>query len=196
MTLASDQLARMRAMNGRYHRQFFGDVRFTTVASIALFAAGSALDPRLVTLVPLVALMGAAQTAFDASYLIFSRQYSTRLEQYLNASLDRELLIAHRMEDAYVFPLDKRKIVSIATGTGFTWFGFMTAFYTAIGAVVFLVGAAIGFVALADRTPVLAVAYAVAIASLTLATLATGWWWFVSGVGERRLRETLDTVFG
>ena len=57
------------------------------------------VDRWLFLAIPIVALIGAAQTAFDASYLIFSRQYATRLEHMLNRELGRDILIAHRLEE-------------------------------------------------------------------------------------------------
>jgi hypothetical protein len=191
--LAADQLARMRGMNALYHRRFFSDIRFTATAVLALLAAGAAIDRALFLAVPFVALLGACQTAFDASYLIFSRQYATRLERYLNAALGRDVLIAHRLEDAYLFPLDVRKVVTVPLSGGFTWFGFMTLLYTALGVIAFATGAGLGAPALPEGT--VTVAYWTSLGALTAGALATGGWWFVGGVGERRLAAVLDRAF-
>jgi hypothetical protein len=193
--LAVAQLGRMRAMNAKYHARFFADIRYSITASLALFVSAAALDGRLLALIPLVAVIGAAQTAFDASYLIFSRQYATRLERWLNQELSTEVLVANRLEEAYLFPLDKPKVVTLAWGSGFTWFGFMTAFYTVIGASVFVVGLVGGAGAIASSNRVFSVAYVLAMAVITLLTLGAGWWWFLGGVGERRLRQILDETF-
>lgn len=182
-------------MNSKYHARFFADVRYSVTASLALFVAAAALDGRLLALIPLVALIGAAQTAFDASYLIFSRQYATRLERWLNQELGTGVLVANRLEDAYLFPLDKPKIVTLAWGNGFTWFGFMTAFYTVIGASVFTVGLFGGAQAIASTNRLMSVVYLLAMTVITLLTLGVGWWWFPGGVGERRLRQILDETF-
>ncbi len=182
-------------MNAKYHARFFADIRFTTLTSLALFVAGAAVDVRLIAFVPLVALIGAAQTAFDASYLIFSRQYAGRLEAWLNAHADEPVLVAAHLEDAYLFPLDSKKVVTLAFGSGFSWFGFMTAFYTVIGALVFLVGLGIGATALGSQSPPLAVLYLLGMIGLTLVTLGFGWWWFVAGTGEKRLTDVLNERF-
>ena len=92
ITIALQQLSRMRGMNAMYHRQFFSDVRFTTVTLLALFVAGAAVDPWIFLAVPFVALLGAMSTAFDASYLIFSRQFATRLEQFINVRTGSDVL--------------------------------------------------------------------------------------------------------
>lgn len=193
--LAAAQLRRMRAMNGKYHARFFSDIRFTMVSVLALFALGAAVDARLAAFVPLVALVGAAQTAFDASYLIFSRHYAARLERWLNEHSDETVMVAADLEDAYLFPLDTTKVVTLAFGGGFTWFGFMTAFYTTIGVVMYLIGLGIGATTLASQSGPLAALYVLSMVGLTLLTLGAGWWWFVAGTGERRLRTVLDQHF-
>jgi hypothetical protein len=193
--LAAAQLGRMRGMNAKYHSRFFTDIRYSVTAGLALFVAAAALDGRLLALIPLVALIGAAQTAFDASYLIFSRQYATRLERWLNQERGTAVLVANRLEDAYLFPLDKPKVVTLAWGAGFTWFGFMTAFYTVIGASVYTVGLIGGAREIAASSRLMAVVYLLTMGAITLTTFGVGWWWFLGGVGERRLRQILDEAF-
>lgn len=197
VTVAREQLARMRGMNAAYHRRFFSDIRYTTVLILAVFAAGYAIDRRLLLAVPVLALMGAVQTAFDASYLIFSRHYSSRLEQLINRKIGSEVLVAHRMEDVYLFPLDRRKIVTLAIGAGgFTWFGFVTAFYTVIGIGAYVAGVAGALPVIGNELGVNAgTIYLIGLASVTVATVAVGIWWFPGGEGERRLRAVLDHSF-
>lgn len=191
--LAAAQLARMRGMNAAYHNRFFSDIRFTLVIELLLLAGGLAIDTRLYLAVPVVALMGAVQTAFDASYLIFSRQYATRLERYLNRELGTDVLVAHRLENAYLFPLDSKKIVTLPLGTPYTWFGFMTFFYTSMGIGAYLVGLVASWDVLTGWAPRwFAIAYLAALGAMTIAALFVGWRWFVTGEGERRLKEILD----
>ena len=192
LSIAAAQLERMRGMNAAYHRRFFADVRFTVLVIGGLFAAGALGDRRaslLFLLIPAAALIGACQTAFDAYYLIFSRHYAASLERFINTRLGEEVLVAHRMEEAYMFPLGGAKMVTLAPGKGFTWFGFMTAFYTVIGAASYAVGLWLGIDALGPGP--LRVLYLVFLGALTLSALATGGWWFVAGAGERRLARVL-----
>lgn len=184
----------MRGMDAAYHRRFFADVWITTGAVLALFVAGTAFDSRIFLAVPIVALLGANQTAFDASYLTFSRLYATRLEQVINTLLGDEVLIAHRLEDAYLYPLGARKIVTIPIRGPMTWFGFMTAFYTVLGASAYLVGLVLGMRSLLGHALVSAL-YLVALMLMTVSSLAFGGWWFVGGVGERRLETILSETF-
>lgn len=193
---ANGQLARMRGMNAMYHRRFFSDIRFTAVAVLAMLVAGAAIDRWLFLTIPFIALLGAASTAFDASYLIFSRHYAARLEQHINEHSERPLLVAHELEDTYLFPLNDRKIVTLGFGAGFSWFGFMTAFYTVLGGLAYLVGLGLSLDVLSDSPGNYALPYLVVLASLTIAALVVGGWWFVGGTGEERLVAVLDRRFG
>lgn len=187
--LAAQQLARMRGMTALYHRQFFSDVRYTLTAGLALVVAAMVWDRRIFALVPIVALIGAAQTAFDASYLIFARHYARSLEQYLNGRLDDEVLVAARLEDTYLFPLDRPKLVTLPLSGGLTWFGFMTALYTLVGVGFFAVGMAQAWTQLTEPWNVW---YVVAVGALAVVALVVGFRWFWGGAGERRLRSVLD----
>lgn len=190
--LAAEQLRRMRGMTRYYHRRFFVDIQFTVVVVLALFAVAMFGAEDLYLAVPVVALLGAAQTAFDASYLIFSRHYAARLERFLNDQAGARVLVAADLENTYLFPLDRRKIVTLAAGKGFSWFGFMTALYTLVGVSAYLVG----IVAAAQQLEggYLAI-YLTALLGVTATTLIVGLWWFVGGEGERRLRAVLDGAF-
>ena len=188
--LAHAQLKRMRGMVGYYHRRFFADTRFVLLVGLALVVAAAAVDERLIALVAPVALLGAAQTAFDASYLTFARQYARTLEDWLNGQAGVEVLVAARMEDTYLYPLDRRKVVTIPAGAP-TWFSLMTALYTVLGIAAFA-GGVVASIAVLDEAWL--PWYLGVLGLLTLAVLGVGLWWFVGGVGERRLAEVLADV--
>jgi hypothetical protein len=192
LRIAATQLARMRGMNAAYHRRFFVDIQFSVVVIVALTIAGFGGIEEVFLLVPFVALLGAAQTAFDASYLIFSRHYATALEHRINRELGSEVLVANRLEEDYLFPLNKKKVVTLAPGGGFTWFGFMTGFYTLLGIAAFVVAIALGWDVLTDAGGAVTALYLAVLGILGAVTLATGWWWFVGGEGERRLEAILS----
>ena len=191
-TIAAQQLGRMRGMIRYYHERFFADIQYTTLATIVLFLAGWWGVGEAFLLIPVVSLMGAALTAFDASYLIFARHYAAKLERDINAELGREVLLAAKLEDSYLFPLNRVKIVT-ASMSPFTWFGFMTLFFTAIGVITFGFGLALGMPVLTDHGSIWLAWYLTLLAVLTVTTLIVGWWWFVSGVGEKRLSDILET---
>ncbi len=191
--LAARQLGRMRGMTVEYHRRFFGDIRLAVILTTALFVVGFWDVPEAFLLVPVVALYTSVQTAFDASYLIFARQYAARLERYLNDATGTRIHVGAAMEDAYLFPLDVRKVVTAAGGRGFSWFGFVTLFQTMLGVGVAGFGLALGWSAvLADAAAGWRWSYLGVLGALTLASVAAGVWWFVGGEGERRLRTVLE----
>ena len=194
--MASAQLSRMRGMTALYHRRFFFDVNITTVLILALLVVGWFGAEPAFLVVPVVALMGAVQTAFDASYLIFARWYAAYLERYLNERLGERIHVAAELEAAYLFPLGSLKIVTIPVGGGFSWFSFVTIFYTVLGAFAYLFGLVLGWGALVDAPVGVAVLYGVGLFGVTFAGFVVGVWWFATGVGERRLQQVLDTQFG
>lgn len=191
------QLSRMRGMTALYHKRFFFDVNFTTVAVVVLLVVGWWGVPEAFLLVPVVALIGAVATAFDSSYLTFARWYATYLEGYLNRIVGERIHVAAELEATYLFELGTPKIVTIPIRGEFTWFSFVTIFYTLVGATAYVFGLALGWEVLMDTAPpAMAASYLVALLGLTVAALGFGVWWFVGGVGERRLASILEERFG
>ena len=194
--LAADQLSRMRGMTAMYHRRFFFDVNLTTVLLLALFVVGWWQIDEAFLLVPVVALIGAVATAFDSSYLVFARWCAAYLESYLNDRIDDRILVGSDLEGAYLFPLGTPKIVTIPVSGGFSWFSFVTVFYTTTGVLAYVFGLILGWGVLATAPTGALALYLIGLFGLTLAALLCGIWWFVSGEGERRLRSVLDDRFG
>lgn len=192
--LATEQLARMRAMTGYYHRRFFADTRFTLVVGLGVVVVAAAVEPGFVAVLAPVALLGAAQTAFDASYLTFARHYARALEGWLNRRAGTDVLVAAGLEDTYLYPLDRPKLVAIALDRAPTWFGVMTALYTLAGVAAYAFGMWATWEALGGGRS--ARLYVAVLGVVTALALVAGLWWFVGGVGERRLRAVLDPVFG
>lgn len=193
LSVARDQLRRMRSMTALYHRRFFADVWFTIAAYLGVLAVGhSGAEPMFVVL-PFVALFGAVITAFDASYLIFARQYATRLEGFINSRLGSAVLVGALLENAYLFPLDAAKVVTVRPGRDFSWFGFVTAFFTLLGAGGYALGIALAVDALETASAV--TLFLISLLPLTAVTLVAGLWWFPFGTGESRLRSVLDDAF-
>lgn len=191
--MAARQLDRMRGMTLEYHRRFFSDVRMVLLVTVALFVVGFWGVTAAFLLVPVVALYGAVQTAFDASYLIFARHYAARLERLLDARTGSSIHVGAALEDTYLFPLDETKIVTAAIGPGFSWFGFVTLFYTALGAASAGFGIALGWsLHLGQQPAIWRFAYVATLGILGAAAVGAGLWWFVGGEGERRLGGVLD----
>lgn len=182
LTVVQEQLQRMRQMNKYYHHQFLIDVRFLFIISILLLIVESTIK---FYLIPFVSLFGAVLLAFHAHYLIFSRNFSDFLEQKINNMLGEELLIAHKLENKYFFPIQDRKIVVAGFGSSFSWFGFVTLFITSYGIGFFIYGLLnIQF----STSPI----YLTLLLVSSLITLIIGYWWFVYGEGEKRLRRIYE----
>ena len=199
--LASDQLRRMRGMTRYYHQRFFSDTRAVAVGVLALFVLGWSLAPEAFLLIPVVAVLGANQAAFDSSYLIFARHYAAELEALLNRSVGSRVLVAAEMETAYLFPLNTTKIVTIPWGPSggsgqFSWFGWMTALYTLLGVLATCAGLLLGWPTLQDAGAAWTGFYVGSLGATLVASLAVGWWWFFRGAGEARLRSVFDTPLG
>ena len=194
--LAEQQLRRMRGMTGLYHKQFFRDITITTVLVLALFVVAWWEVPQAFLLVPVVALIGAVQTAFDCSYLIFARWYAAYLERYLNEQAGERILVAASLESTYLFPLGSRKIVTIPLGAGFSWFSLVTILYTVIGIVAYLFGLVLGWDTLTSASSTIQALYLIPLIGITVLVLIVGIWWFVGGEGERRLEAVLENEFG
>ena len=111
-------------------------------------------------------------------------------------SMRRQILVGAELEDRFLFPLAKPKKAAAEPNSGFTWFGWMTFLYTALGALAFTAGVILGWSVLDDAGTGWTTFYLSGLGSLTVGSLAVGSWWFVAGTGERRLREVLETRFG
>ena len=186
ITIYKDQLNRMRSMNRYYHDQFLLDVRVLFILN-TIFIFLSFENDNAFYLLPLISLFGSVLLSFHAYFLIFSRQYTEFIEIKINKEFDQEILIAHKLENEYFFPINDKKIVVAILGKGFTWFSFVTLFITAYGFGTFL------FSSYQIYIKNLGLAYFYVIIGLLLVTTFIGVWWFVSGTGEQRLKKVFET---
>ena len=185
ITIYKDQLNRMRSMNRYYHDQFLLDVRVLFILN-TIFIFLSFENDNAFYLLPLISLFGSVLLSFHAYFLIFSRQYTEFIETEINKEFDQEILIAHKLENEYFFPINDKKIVVAILGKGFTWFSFVTLFITTYGIGTFL------FSSYQVYTKNLGLVYFYVIIGLLLVTTFIGVWWFVSGTGEQRLKKVFE----
>ena len=105
------------------------------------------------------------------------------LKKKINSEYDEDVLIAHELENDYFFPTQERKIVVAVFNKGFTWFSFVTFFITLYGISSFIW----------SMTQIynndLNMNYIYLVSTITFITLVIGYWWFVSGTGEKRLER-------
>ena len=185
ITILNNQLSRMRSMNKYYHDQFLFDVRILFFFTI-IFHYLALTNNTAYMLIPFVSLFGSVLLSFHAHYLIFSRNYSEFIEIKLNNILGNDVLIAHKLENSYLFPIKDRKIVVAKLGSDFSWFGYVTLFITFIGISSYVYS----IVSLLNSE--ISLYYYIFIALITLITLIIGIWWFLLGNGENRLEKVFD----
>ena len=185
ITILNNQLSRMRSMNKYYHDQFLFDVRILFFFTI-IFHYLALTNNMAYMLIPFISLFGSVLLAFHAHYLIFSRNYSEFIEIKMNKILGNDVLIAHKLENKYLFPINDRKIVVAKLGSEFTWFGFVTLFITFIGISSYVYS----IVKLLNTD--INTNYYIFIGLITLITLIIGIWWFLLGNDENRLEKVFD----
>ena len=185
ITILNNQLSRMRSMNKYYHDQFLFDVRILFFFTI-IFHYLALTNNTAYMLIPFVSLFGSVLLSFHAHYLIFSRNYSEFIEIKLNNILGNDVLIAHKLENSYLFPIKDRKIVVAKLGSDFSWFGYVTLFITFIGISSYVYS----IVCLLNTE--ISLYYYLFIALITLITLIIGIWWFLLGNGEKRLEKVFN----
>tara|TARA_X000000368_G_scaffold118846_1_gene92968 strand:- start:184 stop:759 length:576 start_codon:yes stop_codon:yes gene_type:complete len=185
INILNNQLSRMRSMNKYYHDQFLFDIRI--LFFFTLFFHYLAFSNNMVyMLIPFISLFGSVLLAFHAHYLIFSRNYTEFIEINMNNILGSDVLITHKLENNYLFPIKDKKIVVAKLGKEFTWFGYVTLFITFIGISSYVYS----IIKLLNTNTGLY--YFIFIGLITLITLIIGIWWFLLGNGEKRLEKVFD----
>ena len=172
-------------MNRYYHDQFLLDVRILFILN-TVFIFLSLNNKNALYLIPLISLFGSVLLSFHAYFLIFSRHYSEFIEKRINSEYDENILIAHELENDYFFPTQERKIVVAVLNKGFTWFSFVTLFITLYGISSYIW--AMSQILNND----LNMMYIYLVSTITFITLVIGYWWFVSGTGEKRLEKVFN----
>ena len=173
-------------MNRYYHDQFLLDVRILFIFN-TVFIFLSLNNKNALYLIPLISLFGSVLLSFHAYFLIFSRHYSEFIEKKINSEYDEDVLIAHELENDYFFPTQERKIVVAVLNKGFTWFSFVTLFITLYGISSFIWS----MIQIVNND--LNMNYIYLVSTITFITLVIGYWWFVSGTGEKRLERVFRT---
>jgi hypothetical protein len=188
------QLRRMRAMNFKYHALFFRQINFW-IAIVALLLVASLLPPlrAAIFLVPYLILYAAMQGAFHFHYIILARRYARALEHKLNALHGYNGLIAHQLEDAYLFPLDVPRFVGVNFGNALSFFSVITLHYGIAGTVLW----ALALYRAAQLIPALAPDFAPLQFYLpvtliwTLANMLYLAWYFIGQRDEKRVEQIL-----
>ena len=185
ITIYKEQLSRMRSMNKYYHDQFLIDVRVLFVLN-TVFIYLSLGNLNSLYLIPLISLFGSVILSFHAYFLIFSRQYTQFIEKRINNEYSEDILIAHELENEYFFPINQKKIVVAVLNKGFTWFSFVTLFITFYGVSTY------SWSIMQMFNKGMNIYFIYFILFITFVTLSVGFWWFLSGTGEKRLERVFE----
>jgi hypothetical protein len=196
LRLLEGQLGRMRGMLSSYYALFF---RFTTTGLIAvgvLFVA-SFWGPTQAAalLLPFVILYVGFHASYLFSYVIFARTFAAALERRINRHLGVDLLVAHRLEEAYFGAPGDPKLVAASLRRPLTFLSAETWHFTIAGAALFVVGALVGNVTaqrLGDPWAQLYLPVVVGWALLNGAYLA---WYFIGRRDQRAIERVLADAY-
>ncbi len=132
------QLERMRGMHYGYYVQFFQATHLFTVLTLLNITVSLYPPFRAVILVlPFFIVYAGFFCAYLLTYNLFARIYATALEKKINSLLGAELLVAHRMEDAYIYRTPAPKFVAIDLGQPWTFISASTVSFTVGGLVLY-----------------------------------------------------------
>ncbi|MFL2648255.1 MAG: hypothetical protein EVA29_02260 [Candidatus Actinomarinales bacterium] len=185
INILNNQLSRIRAMNRYYHNQFLVDLRIFFITTCIFYYLGFT-NSNVYAVIPIISLFGSVILSFHAHYLIFSRNFSQFIEEKINKISGSQILIAHKLENNYFFPINDRKIVVASIGKNFSWFGFVTLFITFFGLSSYFYSIFRLTIDGFNSNYILFILF------ITLITLITGIWWFLLGYGEKRLEKVFD----
>lgn len=126
----------MRAMQYKYTKLFFYLV-MSSVLWLTLMAAAAMTETlrAVALLIPFFTIYIGVLSAYYLTYTFAARVYATSFEQQVNRALGRDVLIAHRVEAARVFPLGSAQFAGVVPRIGQTYIGFITIHFWLTGAV-------------------------------------------------------------
>lgn len=191
------QLARMRTMIFRYYELFFRFTNGALVATAALFVAAFVPQTQAAALIlPFVILYVGFHASYLFSYVTFGRTYAAAIERRLNAALGDDLLVAHRLEEAYFGAPGDPRLVAASLRRPLTMLAAETWHFTIAGAGLFAVGVLLGNLTarrLGDPWSTLYVPVVLAWAAINGAYLA---WYFIGRRDQRAIEAILTEAYG
>jgi hypothetical protein len=142
MQVLHAQLERMRAMLGRYFDHFYRLVMLAIVALIIMTMASMTDTFRATALlIPFFVIWVGVQSAYFLTYVFFARVYATGIEQRINQLVQEDVLIAHRIEAEYLFPLGGAQFAGVPLRADQTFVGFITIHFWLLGGAAILLSA-------------------------------------------------------
>ncbi|HVG39014.1 MAG TPA: hypothetical protein VM870_07000 [Pyrinomonadaceae bacterium] len=193
------QLERMRAMHYKYSDLFYKLILVGLLALIVM-AMASLTEPLRATvlLIPFFTIYIGVQSAYFLSYTFFARVYATGIEKRINEILRRDLLIAHRIEAAYLYPLSGPQFAGVMPRLGQTFIAFITVHFWLLGAAIIALSTYRAWQLLPDlaRTFPPANYYLIALAGWSLLHLIYLIWYFGARRHERRIMRIVADAYG
>ena len=128
------QLERTRAMLHKYSEMFYQFIIVGQLTIILMAMASMTVSLRATALlIPFFVIYIGVQSAYFLTYVIFARVYAAGIEQRINHLLEDDVLIAHRQEAAYLFPLGGAQFAGVPFSLRQTFIGFMTIHFWLTG---------------------------------------------------------------
>ena len=193
------QLERMRGMHYGYYVQFFQANHLFTVLTLLNLTVSLYHPLRAVILVlPFFIVYAGFFCAYLLTYNLFARIYATALEKKINALLGGEFLVAHKMEEAYIYRTPAPKFVAIDLGRPYTFIGASTVSFTFGGVLTYGLAAYRAW----QLLPELAAHYAplhfywALLAVWTIGHLIYLVWFYVGGKPERAIAAIVNEAYG
>ena len=194
------QLERMRGMHYGYYVQFFQATHLFTVLTLADIAISLYYPFRAaILLLPFFIVYAGFFCAYLLTYNIFARIYSTALEKKINQSIGAKLLVAHEIEDAYIYRTPAPKFVAIDLGRPYTFIGASTVSFTFGGIVLYLFAAYRAYQILPELAshfaPFSPFVYWPLLAVWTGGHLAYLVWFYVGGKPEKTIAKIVSDAY-
>lgn len=199
MQVLHAQLERMREMLGRYFGLFFQLVKLAIVALIIMTMASMTDTFRAtVLLMPFFIIWVGVQSAYYLTYVVFARVYATGIEQRINRLLQEDVLIAHRIEAEYLFPLGGAQFAGVPLRADQTFVGFITIHFWLLGGTALLLSAYRSWQllpALAREFPPVEFYFA-ALIGWSILNLVYLLWYFGTRRHEQRIMQIVGDAYG
>jgi hypothetical protein len=197
--ILSKQLERMRSMHYGYYSQFFTAIHFFTVVILAMIALSLWPQMRaLILALPFFVIYAGGSCAYLITYNLFARVYATALEKRLNQLLGADLLVAHMMEDVFIYKTASPKFVGIDLANPTSAISAITLSYLISGVVVTLIGVCRAgqlLPILTPKFPLLSFYWPLLIVwgALHLGYLL---WYFLSASHEKKITRIVEDAYG
>lgn len=192
------QLERMRAMLYRYSEMFYQLIIVGIITIILMTMASMTVTLRATALlIPFLVIFIGVQSAYFLTYVIFARVYAAGIEQRINHLLEDDVLIAHRQEAVYLFPLGGAQFAGVPLRLRQTFIGFVTIHFWLTGGAIIMLSAYRAWQLLPELAGEFPPAryYFWALGAWALLHLVYLVWYFGSRHYEQRIRQIVREAY-